>query len=58
MYGGGLNGKRSRHKRAGAPKRRNGATKAQQIAARRILAESGVEIRPEAVEAAIQTLRR
>ena len=59
MDGRGLNGSNgSGRKRAEAPKRRSGVTKAQQDARRKIVAESGVEIRPEDVEAVLQTLRR
>jgi hypothetical protein len=59
MHGRGLNRSNgSGRKRAGEPKRRSGVTKTQQAARRKIVAESGVEIRPEDVEAVIQTLRR
>lgn len=58
MNGRGLNGSNgAKRKRAGAPKR-SGVTKAQQDARRKIVAESGVEIRPEDVDAILQTLRK
>jgi len=40
-----------------APKRRNGVTKAQQDAHRKIVAASGLYITPEEVEAVINKLR-
>jgi hypothetical protein len=59
MQGRGPNGSNgSARKGAGKPRRRGAVTKAQQAARQKIVAESGVEIRPEDVEAVIQTLRR
>jgi len=58
MYGRGLNGTNgSGRKRAKAPNRRNGVTKAQQDARRKIVAASGLNITPEEVEAVINKLR-
>ena len=59
MYGRGLNGTNgSGRKRAKAPKRRrNGVTKAQQDARRKIVAASGLNITPDEVEAVLNKLR-
>jgi hypothetical protein len=60
MSGRGLNGTSggTKRKRAKAPKRHKRATKAQVAAMRRIVAESGVKVRPEEVDAILQELRR